>query len=418
MIARADRATRAAGSVGAALAGALAAACSTPVPHLQLALADTEDQKCPFVDCSLIPMPCKTVMSLKFLDRDDPSVVYHEQCDEVPFDTTKNSTLCSLKAIDIEPVLLPVRDMEVQVALYPASVIPSKPGVAGGPDQLQCPSQVAYSVANGYPVENWPTPALGGRTFYHPGDATVTVRLGCTDLTAIEQSCAISDLVTVTATVDSFATLASVDSGPSGTASRLRVSVGEPRIVDGGFELRPDDTHTLQSVGGNASIPTWQSELDIEFNRYVCVDVLEAVAQTTAVLRCKPVSAGPRLDATGMWISRDDVQRILSALSPSMPDPVKFPDEGLTVGIVVDQAAIGIPGVVVTPAMGSVKYLTGQGMLSTTGTSNNGIFVSRDAPFGTMFATSRPGRPTVTGVGGMVAGKITVVVLQLDNPPP
>jgi hypothetical protein len=65
-----------------------------------------------------------------------------------------------------------------------------------------------------------------------------------------------------------------------------------------------------------------------------------------------------------------------------------------------------------------VKYLTGQGMLSTTGTSNNGIFVSRDAPFGTMFATSRPGRPTVTGVGGMVAGKITVVVLQLDNPPP
>lgn len=417
MTAHAARARCAAGGI-AAMAGWLAAACSTPVPHLQLVLADTEDQKCPSVDCGMIAMPCKTVMSLKFLDRDDPSIVYHEQCTDVPFDA-KNPTLCSLKAVDIKPVLLPVREMEVQVALYPASVIPSKLDAATGSDDLQCPNHVAYNLANGYPIEQWPTPALGGRTFYHPGDATVTVRLGCTDLMAIEQSCATSDLVTVTATVDSFDTLASVDGGPNATASLLHVSVGEPRIVDGGFELRPDETHPLKALGGgNASIPTWQSELDVKFHQYVCVDVLESVAQTTAVLRCKPVSAGGRIDAAGMWISRIDVQKILSALSPAMPDPVKFPDEGLTVGIVVDQAAIGIPGVVVTSAMGSVKYLTGQGMLSTTGTSSNGIFVSRDAPFGTVFATSGPGRPMATGIGGTVAGKITVVVLQVDNPPP
>src|SRR6185503_17333195 len=178
----------------------------------------------------------------------------------------------------------------------------------------------------------------------------------------------------------------------------------------------PGDTRELDAVGGNPTIPTWQSELAIKFNQYVCVEVIESVPQTTAVVRCKPVIAGDRIDATGMYLSRFNVEQILGALVPSAP--LKFPEEGLTVGIVVDQAALGVPGVVVSPAVGTVKYLTGQGMLSTSGTSSTGIFVSRDAPFGTMFATSGPGRPTAAGVGGLIKGKITVVVLQLDNPPP
>jgi hypothetical protein len=389
-------------------------ACSTPVPTLEFRLADS-GQKCPFVDCSMIAMPCKTVMSLKFLDRDDPTIVHHKQCTDVPFD--RNPTLCSMEAVDIKPVALPVRDMEVQVALYPASMIPSKVAPGGGAEELECPDHIAFA-ANGFPVEQWPAPALGGRTFYHPGDSTVTVKLGCTDLLAIEQSCAKSDLVTVTATVDNFDTLASVEGGPSGTASQLHVSVGEPRMVDGEFRLRADDSYALDSVPGGGSVPTWQSELDTTFNQYLCVDVIEAVAQTTAVLRCKPIIPGQRLDATGMWVSRAGVQKILGAISPTEGAPIKFPDEGLTVGIVVDQAAIGVPGMTVTPAIGSVRYLSGQGMLTTTGTSSNGIFVSRDAPFGTMFAATGPGRPMTAGIGGLVAGKITVVVLQLGNTSP
>jgi hypothetical protein len=73
---------------------------------------------------------------------------------------------------------------------------------------------------------------------------------------------------------------------------------------------------------------------------------------------------------------------------------------------------------VVTSAVGNVRYLTGQNMLSATSTSSTGIFVAPDAPFGTMFSTSGPGRPTVTGIGGNVAGKITVVVLQVGNQQP
>jgi hypothetical protein len=128
--------------------------------------------------------------------------------------------------------------------------------------------------------------------------------------------------------------------------------------------------------------------------------------------------AGTRVDAHGMWISRIDVEKILSALTPLSSPPLKFPDEGLTVGVVVDQASLGIPGMIVTPATGTVRYLTGQGMLSASSTSSTGIFVSRDAPFGTVFATSAPGRPTAMGVGGNVAGKITVVVLQVGNQQP
>jgi hypothetical protein len=402
--------------LGLAAVGLALAACSTPTPSIVLALSDRDEQQCPSTDCSKIDLPCKTVMSIKIIDRDDPSKVYHSQCTEVPFDANHN-TMCSLGRVELDPLTpLPVTDLIVEIALYPASMIPSNPS---SPDDLQCPAHVKFSAANGFPEEQWPTPALGGRAFYHPGDPAVNVTLGCTDLLAIEESCATSELVTVTATVDDFDTLSSVTPGPSGTASQLHVSVGEPHMdADGSFVLKASEGRALGPVSSSGPVPTWQSDVDLKLSDYVCVDVIEAVAQTTAVLRCRPMGAGSRVDASGMWISRLDVQRILSALTPLAPLPLKFPDEGLTVGVVVDQASIGVPGMIVTPAAGSVRYLTGQGVLSASSTSSTGIFVSRDAPFGTMFATSGAGRPIATGIGGIVAGKITVVVLQVGNQQP
>jgi hypothetical protein len=395
-------------SIGVLAVGAALAACSTPTPSIVLTLSNKDEQQCPSTDCSSIPLPCKAVMSIQIIDRDDPSTIYHSQCTEVPFDT--NHTMCSLGRVELEPVKpIPVTDLIVEVALYPASVIPSNPAK---PNELQCPAHVKYSSANGFPMDQWPTPALGGRSFYHPGDPAVSVMLGCTDLMAIEQSCATSDLVTVTATVDDFETLSTVSPGPAGTASQLVVSVGEPRMVDGSFVLKPSESRRLDAVAPSGVVPTWQRDVDLTFHDYVCIDVVEAVAQTTAVLRCRPMGTSSRVDASGMWISRLDVEKILSALSPP---PLKFPDEGLTIGVVVDQAALGVPGMIVTPATGTVRYLTGQGQLSASATSSTGIFVSRDAPFGTVFQTSAPGRPTASALGGMVAGKITVVVLQVGN---
>jgi hypothetical protein len=391
-------------------------ACSTPTPAIVLALSNKDDQQCPTTDCSMLPLPCRSVMSIQVVDRDDPSKILHSQCTEVQFDT--KHTMCSLGNVELEPATaLPVTDLIVEVAVFPASMIPSDPA---HPNDLQCPAHVKYSSANGFPQEQSPTPALGGRAYYHPGDPSVNITLGCTDLMALEESCAISDLVSVTATVDDFETQSSVPAGSAGIASQLRVSVGEPHMGDSGFTLRVSDTRALDLVNSKASggVPIWQGDVDLQLHDYVCVDVVEAVAQTTAVLRCRPMGPSSRVEASGMWISRAEVQRILTALAPLSAPPLKFPDEGLTIGVVVDQAALGVPGMVVTSAAGNVRYLTGGGVLSATSTSSTGIFVAPDAPFGTVFSTSGPGRPTTTGVGGNVAGKLTVVVLQVGNQQP
>lgn len=391
-------------------------ACSTPTPAIVLALSNKDDQQCPTTDCSMLPLPCRSVMSIQIVDRDDPSKIWHSQCSEVQFDT--NRTMCSLGGVELDPAtVLPVTDLIVEVAVFPASMIPSDPA---HPNELQCPAHIKYSSANGFPQEQWPTPALGGRAYYHPGDPSVNVTLGCTDLMALEESCATSDLVSVTATVDDFESQSSVPGGSTSVASQLRVSVGEPHMGDTGFTLRVSDSRALDLVSSKgasaSSVPIWQGDVDLQLHDYVCVDVVEAVAQTTAVLRCRPMGPSSRVEASGMWISRAEVQRILTALAPlASPPPLKFPDEGLTIGVVVDQAALGVPGMVVTSAAGNVRYLTGGGMLSATSTSSTGIFVAPDAPFGTVFSTSGPGRPTTNGVGGNVAGKLTVVVLQVGN---
>ena len=336
----------------AALALLVAAACSTPTPPIVLALSNKDDQQCPTTDCSMLPLPCRAVMSIKVLDRDDPSTIYHSQCSSVAFDT--NHTMCSLGGVELDPpTLIPVTDLIVEVAVFPASMIPSDPKTGA----LQCPPNVKYSGANGFPQESSPAPVLGGRAFYHPGDASVNVTLGCTDLAMLEQSCATSDLVSVSASVEDFETLSPVPASPAGVASQLRVSVGEPRMLDSGFALRVSDSRTLDLASSNSSssVALWQSDVDLQFHDFVCVDVVEAVAQTTAVLRCRPMGAGARVEAAGMWISRTEVQKILSALTPLAAPPLKFPDSGLTIGVVVDQAAIGVPGMVVTSGVGNVR---------------------------------------------------------------
>jgi hypothetical protein len=48
-------------------------------------------------------------------------------------------------------------------------------------------------------------------------------------------------------------------------------------------------------------------------------------------------------------------------------------------------------------------------------TTASGIFVSRDAPYGTSFAAAQTNQ-AISAMGGLVEGKVTVVVLQFDIP--
>lgn len=392
-------------SAAPALALALAA-CETPVPSLELELSGGPSQTCPSTDCSKVPMPCDTVLSVRIGAPEKMSAPYLSQCTLVGFDGTRD--MCSLSSVSLEQVLLPVRELEVQVAVYPKSVIPTD-----SMNQLMCPTKVAYSTSTGFPVEQAPVPALGGRAFYHPGDEKVTVTLGCTDLLAISNSCMVENTVLVDATIDEFDTRLPVGSI---AAAHLRVSIGEPRSQDGGYVLDPGDTDDLMPIGDQFSA-TWGGRFALHFTKFACVEVLDEAALVPPTLRCQPArtdgSAAP-LHLSGTWISSATVTKILKALPPG--GSALLPPEGLTVGLVVDQALSPVRGAVVSSAMGTVEYLSDTGGLSSTATGASGVFVSRDAPFGSQFSISGGvGRPAIVGQGGLVSGKITVVILAASG---
>lgn len=373
-------------------------ACSTPTPQIVLGLAGPPTQACPG-DCASIPMPCDAVMSIRIADPGDPTRRYLDQCMPVPPNNKNN--LCALAQINLESAALPVRDLAVQVALFPGSAVG-----ADGNGKLVCPD-VAYSSATGFPVEQALAPALGRQTFYHPGETTVNINLGCTDLSAMQAGDACHDpaVGAVTATVDDFETQVPVTVGPEGTGNDLFVWSGEPHVFRGSFELSPADVVAMRL--DDDGTPNWTAEIAQTFARYACVEVLEDVAQTVATLHCA-LPTDPPSELTGYRISRDTLQAIARTATGSA-----FPDPGLTIGVVVDATASGVGNVAVkTSSTAHITYLSAGGQIGRDATFNNGVFFSDDAPFGTTF--SAPGaRPAV---GGLVAGKATVVILPLAAP--
>ena len=96
------------------------------------------------------------------------------------------------------------------------------------------------------------------------------------------------------------------------------------------------------------------------------------------------------------------------------------------IGVVLDKFGAPVPNMTVVPTgttPGTVQALSADRQstcmmcptCTTCATSTNGVFVSTDAAFGTTY-TVQNGMDTATGVGGLVSGKVTIVVLQLTQP--
>lgn len=380
------------------------AACNAPAPSLKIAFAGPPSQQCPSTDCAGVPMNCPSVMSIRIVDPPDrdPTHPLHSQC--VPLTPDHNSDMCVVASVDLITKPLPVRDLEVQVALYPSTAIAVDPTN----NSLLCPTTVQYSAATGFPVEQAPTPALGGNAFYHPGDQTVTVTLGCTDLDAINASCAGSKVVQVAASLESFKDRFPVTD--VSVVDQLEVSVGEPRAIDNTFELSPNDTSLLTlQISGNGR-PTWEGEASSPLTRYVCLKVRDNAAQSTATATCKLMIADQPVDLVGELLAKDQLDALLNALV--LPE---FPAQGLTVGIVVDQVGDPVPGAVVTAKQHNVAYQATDTEFSGMTTSDLGIFVSTDAPFGTEFSTEVTvggSRQSLSGIGGLINGMATIVILR------
>ena len=380
-----------------ALVALAVAGCGTPTPQLLLGLAAGPAQACPSTSCAGVPLPCDPVMSIRIVEPGEPGTVYLEQCTVVPQRTPNDA--CALNGVDLDSTPLPVRRLEVQVAVFARAQLASDD--KGNPI---CPV-VQYS-GDGFPAVQPPSPALGRRTYYQPGDQTVNVALGCTDLSSAHVAACGAAAGTITATVEDFDTRLSVTGGAQGVANDLWVSVGEPHSLEGRTVLRPLDLISLRLGGGDP--PTWSGAVSQKFTQHACVEVIEDVAQTTPALRCHPRTDAPVVELKGMRISRDTLKAIVSSLGMS-----KFPDEGLTVGMVVDTTmARGVSDYVVTAPNATVSYLSPSGMFGGSTTSASGIFVSRDAPFGTLFSATGPSA-TVPAIGGLVAGKVTIVIVPI-----
>ena len=409
-------------AVAFALAGF--AACSNPPFALRFRLTDGDAQQCVgdggtvTTSCQDVTMLCDAYLSVRIVSPNDPEAPYISVCKPL---TGAQHKLCAIAGIDLpQPVVaVPEQTLEVQMAIFPKSAIHPDP-VTGEP---VCP-RVQFA-SNGLPMPVLPicddpdpfactsVPAVGGRTYYHPGDAETVVDLGCTNLDELTdpEVCTGMRSTTVTASVNDFDDpVSSVDKT---VADRLNVSVGEPTPLADTYVLTPADSTEL--ARSTSSSPTWSGELSTDLLSYACLEVLEDGAQTTTALTCAKRGTESKIDLAGFYLKKTTLAQILTAVGMT-----QFPsDGGLVVGMVVDESSNPLAGQPVFCEGCTIQYLN----VTRTGvvpgmTSASGVFVSTDAPFGTTFTLPQsPGQPAVghEKIGGIVEGKVTIVVLQYKD---
>ena len=386
------------------------AACGVPSPHIIYELATGGDgASCSLegdpVTCEDMPMQCDAVLSVRVLSPKDPTAPFVSICEAVPPNGRHN--LCAISSIDLPAFETPKETVEVQVVVWPREAVQDP--MTG---ELNCQQNpVTFTASGGYPIGPTP-PAFGGHAYWHPGDEEVHVVLGCTDTASVNaDTCKGPGTTTVSSTVIDFETRVSVsvDQG-----NRLTVATGEPTPTATGFELASSAERPLQrTVVGPP--PVWSADVDLEFQSSACVAVLEDEAQATVTLACQAETQGADpVDIQGVRLTKSTLQEVLAAIKANV-----FPTEGLTIGMVVDEQLNPAANFTVTSTAGTVEYLSAdrRGLIDTTVATASGMFVSRDAPYGTDFSTGGGAFNVTTKRGGMVEGKVTVVLLQLAKPP-
>jgi hypothetical protein len=397
---------------------ALLAACGDPPFALRFIPTDGESQTCiadtgvPAMDCNQITMACDPVLSIRITPPNDPTVPYISVCERL---VGTNKNLCSIAGVNLPPPIVPVPEqvLEVQMAIFPDDTLAHD--AMGNPicpitkfSSNNLPSSVLEPCEEEDQTLCPKVPAIGGRTYYYPGDEETTVRLGCTNLEQLQaKACSANSAVPVSAVVSDFDTLQPVTTN---LASRLTVSIGEPHPSGDTYLLNTADLDELMLT--STSPPTWSDTVP-PFSTFQCLDVREDAAQTTATVTCEPAPqpAPNRIDINGLRLSKATLDKILIAIGKTT-----FPTKGLVVGIVIDSLGAPQMGVTVSPAAGGVQYLSQDLMsidLSGTGTTDSGVFVSQDAPFGTRFDAQAAALTSDPAYGGVIEDKVTIVVIQL-----
>jgi hypothetical protein len=405
----------------------LVAACGDPPPFtLKFAITDGDVQSCtsPNGDkatkCSDVTMLCDAVVSIRIFAPSDPTAPFISVCQPL-LGTGMNKNLCQIAAVNLTPPAMPTKlqDLEVDMAVYRRDALDTDD--AGNPI---CPADVAFG-GDGFlappepctdpdPTKCPAVPAVGGRAFYHPGDDETVVTLGCADLALLEDTtCVGEQKLVVKASVTDFDTAVSVS--PT-TADSLVVSVGEPQFDSSvsGYVLKSTNTHPLDR-GLMSPVPSWSGNVAFEPMASACIEVFEDGAQTTAAVTCtnSNIGADP-LDLPGFRLSKGTLDTILVAYNGG-----PFPLQGIVVGKALTYLGAPAADVTITPVNGSahILYMSEDGKsFSPIGpTTDTGIWISLDAPYGTVFHAQGP-TPAPDAFGGLIAGKADIVISQLKPP--
>jgi hypothetical protein len=388
------------------------AACGNPPLSITLEIDTSSSSTCAAAaSCEDISLSCEPYTSIRIVDPDQPKSPYVSLCQPVLLD--HNADLCSLSNVQLPAgVKVPSQSLAVEVVIYAKNEL-STDIKTGEPI---CPSDIEFTEETGFPVEGTPPPvdepenrpAIGGRAFYHPGDSETVVRLGCSDLTLITPGCD-SVLTSVQAGVVDFDNpRVSVSDD---TADNLTLRVGEPDAVGSSFTFEATNTSILQRTPDEP--PRWTFAVNKAFASSACVQVLdEGTGETTPTLTCLPTTPKSPVDITAVRLAKASLDQILTAIGKS-----SFPDAGLVVGLVLDSNGLPKAGVTAMPTDGTthVQYLSADRKTLVTGmTSASGIFVSQDAPYTTSFGASDGSIFLPPQPGGLVVGKVTIVLLQFN----
>ena len=408
---------------------ALAIGCSNQTFTLQFRVTQGLADACKpngkqVTQCQDVPMSCAAVANIRVFNPNTPTSPIIDVCQELMM--APNPTLCEVAQVNLPQPTMSVdaQTLEVQILVYPknkldvdgtgAPICPAKPSF--GTDGFPSPSLVPCMP--GVPCE--PTPAIGGTAFYHPGDAETIVDLGCADLSLLNDPVCVGASTQVTAAVADFDTLVTVSPA---LAQQLVVGVGEPMMTIVGNGSGQTIHNTLDMANLTTltyapiqTIPSWSGTLPQLTFRCVQVDESNVASRTDTVRCIKSTDPMPNALA-GTRLQKASLDMILTALG--LPT---FPDAGLVIGLVLDSHGNPAAGIQVTatdagePSLGTIKYLsaTRNSVVGST-TSTSGIFVSQDMTFGTLF-TAMQGNQSVTALGGLIDGKVTIVVLQLPSP--
>lgn len=406
----------------ALLAGLVAtsAACEDSVQfRLRLAWERGPSQTCPtrpdgVFSCEAIPISCKVHVRVRIIGAESQQVHYSE-C----FTIDSDGDACQLADLPITPRPIPNEMVRVQVIAWSAEEL-----ARAGYEPDECPISTEFGDDHlprlgQSPIDATPepVPALGGEALFAVGESpVVTVDLGCPAPAMLDAPACRVTYTTLRATIRNPRTFGSILRDDS---LNTAVQFGRPdKNGDGAYVVATEQLSPALAKTSSGPL-LWEGLVPEVAAGVHCLRVAKSGVQAPT-LACfaldAPVAA--TLDLDGFLVHRLLTRDLLTLL-----ELADVPLPGMVVGVVVDENDQPVSGAVVsTPGGATMIYPSDSLQTAQSTTNSNGLFLSLDAGFESVWHATAPGglRDDGSARGGLVDDHVSVVVVRLDGvlPPP